>query len=98
MNPRKPDTKYFAILPYLAKNFLVSYSTMSTATDMLQKYLDAETAILSGQTVRFGERLLTRANLIEVQQGRREWERKVSAETRIVGGGSAIRFQTPDFS
>jgi hypothetical protein len=71
--------------------------SMSTATEMLQKYLDAETAILSGQTVRFGERLLTRANLIEVQQGRREWERKVATEQRLSKSGSPIRYQTPDF-
>lgn len=70
---------------------------MSTATDMLQKYLDAETAILSGQTVRFGERVLTRANLIEVQQGRREWERKVANEQRLSKNGSPLRYQTPDF-
>jgi len=71
---------------------------MSIATDMLQKYIDAEAAILAGQSVRFGERLLTRANLLEVQQGRREWERKAGAEVRINSAGSAVRFQTPDFS
>jgi hypothetical protein len=71
---------------------------MSTATTMLQKYLDAEAAIMDGQTVRFGERMLTRANLAEVQAGRREWERKVDGEKRIAAGGSSLRYQTPDFS
>ena len=65
---------------------------------MLQSYINAETAILDGQTVRFGERMLTRANLLEVQQGRREWERKVAAEQRIASGGSSLRYQTPDFT
>ena len=71
---------------------------MSTATDMLQKYLDAEASILSGQSVRFGERMLTRANLIEVQNGRKEWQLRVNSETRIAAGGSSVRYQTPDFS
>jgi len=71
---------------------------MSTATDMLQKYLEAEAAILSGQAVRFNERMLTRADLAMVQKGRQEWQRKVDAETRIAAGGSSIRYQTPDFS
>ncbi len=71
---------------------------MSTATELLQKYIDAEAAILSGQTVRFGERLLTRANLLEVQQGRREWQRAVDAEVRRASGGAAVRYQLPDFT
>ena len=73
-------------------------SSMTTATDMLTKYITAEAAILDGQQVRFGERILTRANLIEVQQGRREWERRVNAESRIAAGGTSPRYQTPDFS
>jgi len=72
--------------------------TMTTATDMLTKYLTAEAAILDGQQVRFGERILTRANLAEVQQGRRDWERRVNAESRIAAGGTSPRYQTPDFS
>lgn len=71
---------------------------MSTANDMLQKYLDAESAILAGQTVKFGERLLTRANLAEVQQGRREWQRAVNQEFSVQQGGGSLRFRTADFS
>jgi hypothetical protein len=73
-------------------------SPMTTATEMLAKYITAEAAILDGQQVRFGERILTRANLLEVQNGRRDWERRVNAETRIAAGGTSPRFQTPDFS
>jgi hypothetical protein len=72
--------------------------SMTTATDMLNKYIAAEAAILDGQSVRFGDRILTRANLIEVQNGRKDWERRVSAETRISAGGTSPRYQTPDFS
>ena len=81
---------------------------MTTATDMLQKYIDAETAILQGQTVRFstgsGDRLLTRANLAEVQAGRREWSRIVDRETATnlaAAAGNSVssaRYLTPDFS
>lgn len=70
---------------------------MTTSAEMLAKYTAAEAAILDGQIVRFGERQLTRANLAEVQQGRREWQQRVNAEARISAGGTSPRFQTPDF-
>ena len=70
----------------------------TTASEMLDKYIAAEAAILEGQSVRFGDRILTRANLIEVQQGRRDWERRVDAEARIALGGTSPRYQTPDLS
>jgi hypothetical protein len=60
---------------------------MSTATDMRDKYIAAEAAILGGQSYRWGDRQLTRADLTQVQQGRREWERKAVAEARALNGG-----------
>jgi len=71
---------------------------MTTSAEMLTKYTAAEAAILDGQIVRFGERQLTRANLAEVQQGRKDWERRVAAEQRIARGGTSPRYQTADFS
>lgn len=53
---------------------------MSLASDMLSAYIMAETAVLKGQSYRFGERLLTLANLPEIIAGRREWEQRVQAE------------------
>lgn len=53
---------------------------MTTATDMLDKYLKAEAAILEGKEVRFGERTLRMEDLDMVQKGRLEWERRVAAE------------------
>ncbi len=70
---------------------------MTTSAEMLAKYTAAEAAILDGQIVQFGERKLTRANLAEVQQGRREWQQRANAEARISAGGTSPRFQTPDF-
>lgn len=70
-------------------------ASMSIATDMLAKYLAAEEAILGGQSYKWGERQLTRADLAMVQTGRREWERKASAEAR---GGGAVGVQLADFT
>lgn len=67
---------------------------MSTATDMLAHYLAAEEAILGGQSYKWGDRQLTRADLVMVQNGRREWERKAAAEAR--GGGVGV--QLADFT
>jgi len=71
---------------------------MTISTDMLQRYIDAEIAVLNGQSYRFGDRWLTRANLPEIQKGRLEWERRVNAEQRSNTGASSTRFQTPDFT
>lgn len=53
---------------------------MTKATDMLEKYLTAEAAILEGKEVRLGERILRMEDLDMVQKGRLEWERRVAAE------------------
>lgn len=59
---------------------------MSTATDMLAKYLAAEQAILEGKVARIGERMLQLEDLGEIRQGRKEWEARVQAEaSRTVG-------------
>jgi len=71
---------------------------MSTATDMLQSYIDAEVAILGGQEMRLNGRSLTRADLAEVRKGRAEWQRTVNTETRIANGGGSLRHQLPDFT
>lgn len=47
---------------------------------MRDKYIAAEAAILGGQVFKWGERQLTRADLAQVQAGRREWERKAACE------------------
>jgi hypothetical protein len=62
---------------------------MTTATDMYDRYLQAEQAVLEGKTVKFGERLLGMEDLSEIRAGRKEWERKVSAEA---AGAAAPRF------
>ncbi|MFW5834494.1 MAG: hypothetical protein ACOCYE_10385 [Pseudomonadota bacterium] len=63
---------------------------MSTATDMLAEYLAAESAILQGQSFTFEGRTLTRADLDTIRKGRREWERKVSAERARAAGAPTV--------
>lgn len=70
---------------------------MSTATLMRDRYLAAETAVLSGQRFRMGERELTRADLSEIRAGRREWEQKVAAETAASAGRGDPRVALADF-
>lgn len=53
---------------------------MSTATDMRDLYIAAETAVLKGQSYRMGERMLTLADLEQIRAGRREWEGRVAVE------------------
>lgn len=54
---------------------------MTAATDMLAKYLAAEAAILDGKEVSFGDRRLRMEDLDMVIAGRKDWEKRVSAES-----------------
>lgn len=63
---------------------------MTTATDMLAKYLAAEQAILEGKEARLGDRLLKMEDLAEVRKGRQEWEARVAAESRKAAGTPAL--------
>lgn len=65
---------------------------MSTATDMLALYLDAEKRILKGQVVKMGERNLTMANLADVVAERKQWERRVASENNKGRGYSLASF------
>lgn len=59
---------------------------MSQATDMLSAYIAAEQAVLNGRSYTWGDRTLTRADLDQIQNGRREWQRIVDAEARTAAG------------
>lgn len=65
---------------------------MSTASDMLAKYLTAEAAILEGKEARLGDRWLRMEDLAEVRKGRTEWERRVAAETASAAGAPSVQF------
>ena len=55
---------------------------MSIEKDMLDFYIEAEKAVLSGQSITRNGRTWTRADLRSIQDGRREWEQKVNARRR----------------
>ncbi|AZR24385.1 primosomal replication protein PriB/PriC domain protein [Xanthomonas vasicola] len=67
---------------------------MKTAQEMLTTYQQAEIAVLQGQSVRFGERMLTRADLAEIRKGRQEWQ---AAVDRVAQPGRRARWATADF-
>ena len=54
---------------------------MSTSTEMLAKYIAAETAVLEGKDVSFGDRRLSMVDLPAIIAGRKEWEQRVAAES-----------------
>ena len=72
----------------------LAYVVMKTAQEMLELYIAAEQAVLLGQSVRFGERQLTRADLVEIRNGRKEWQ---AAVNRAAGGGRRARWANADF-
>lgn len=59
---------------------------------MVVAYQDAEKAILKGQSWRWGERSLTRADLESIRQGRKEWEKKLADCEACANSASRQRF------
>ena len=60
---------------------------MSTANELrLQSYLDAEQKILRGQSVRFENRQVTRADLGEIRRGIATLQKLVNAEKEKAAG------------
>jgi len=59
---------------------------MSGASEMYELYLAAEKKVLGGQSVKFGDRTMTRADLPEIIKGRKDWARQVI--NRKSGGAS----------
>ncbi|WP_320838471.1 hypothetical protein [Zhongshania sp.] len=52
-----------------------------TAQEMLDKYMEAELALLEGKSISWNGKTYTRENLAEIQRGRREWEQRVSRQS-----------------
>jgi hypothetical protein len=77
-------------------------TTLVEAQAMLAKYIEAESAVLEGKTVRMGtggsgiDRLWTSEDLAAIRDGRKEWERKVSTLQR--GADGMPRFGGVSFS
>jgi len=57
-----------------------------TAQDMVDRYLEAELAILQGKEILFNGRKLIMDDLEEIRAGRLEWERRSRAQQAAVAG------------
>ena len=63
---------------------------MPTSTEMLNKYLAAEAAVLEGKEVSLGDRKLRMEDLPSIIAGRQEWEQRVASESRRAAGAPSI--------
>lgn len=57
-----------------------------TAQDMVDRYLEAELAILQGKEILFNGRKLIMDDLEEIRAGRLEWERRLRAQQSAAAG------------
>lgn len=64
---------------------------LTQAKQILERYIEAEQAVLDGRTVQFGSRSLTMVDLGEIRKGRQEWERKVNSLQRAGRGHPAYK-------
>ncbi len=63
---------------------------------MIQRYIDAEMAVLDGKSVTFNGQQMTMENLSEIRQGRQEWERRLVALTARRRGIRGINWRGSD--
>lgn len=66
--------------------------TLAQAEAQLQVWMDASTAVASGQSYTIADRSLTRADARAIQQQIQYWDQKVKALSR---GGIKVRGATP---
>ena len=72
---------------------------MSTATTMRDAYVAAELAVLAGQSFEIAGRKLTRVDLAEIREGRKEWEQRVRDEAASAAGRRGpLRYSIADFT
>ncbi|HDG7973177.1 hypothetical protein [Klebsiella pneumoniae] len=46
---------------------------------IIQRYTDAEIAVLDGKSITFNGQQMTLENLSEIRKGRQEWERRLAS-------------------
>lgn len=63
---------------------------------MIQRYIDAEMAVLDGKSVTFNGQQMTMENLSEIRRGRQEWERRLAAMTARRRGIRDINWRGSD--
>ncbi|WP_425327955.1 primosomal replication protein PriB/PriC domain protein [Pseudomonas nitroreducens] len=60
---------------------------LTQARTILERYLEAESAVLDGRTVIFNGRTHTMEDIEKIRAGRQEWERKVANLEQAARGG-----------
>ena len=53
---------------------------------IIQRYTDAEIAVLDGKSVTFNGQQMTLENLSEIRKGRQEWERRLASLLSLRNG------------
>ncbi|WP_284973971.1 hypothetical protein [Atlantibacter hermannii] len=71
--------------------------TLNDIQNMVDRYTEAELAVLQGKSITFNGQQMTMENLSEIRKGRQEWERKLASATaaasgRCSGGYKLARF------
>lgn len=69
---------------------------LTQAQQMVQRYIEAELAVLDGRTFTLRGRTLGREDLGKIREGRQEWERRVAAE-QAGRAGASILFTMAEF-
>lgn len=65
--------------------------TLEQAQSMLEKYIEAEQAVLLGQEYELMNRRLRRANLVDIQAGIKLWSDRVAQlEAKANGTGRSV--------
>lgn len=66
--------------------------TQADAEAKLTEYMEAETAVLGNQSYSIGDRSMTRADLGDIRDGIKYWNRMVG---ELSGGAARVRLGTP---
>ena len=68
---------------------------MSTeeAREMIQRYREAEMAVLEGKSVTFNGQQLTLESLSQIRAGRQEWERRLAAMVSAGGENQDLNWR-----
>lgn len=58
---------------------------------MIQRYTDAEAAVLEGKSITFNGQQMAYENLSEIRKGRQEWERRLATVIQQSQGRSGFK-------
>lgn len=71
--------------------------TLNDIQNMVDRYTEAELAVLQGKSITFNGQQMTMENLSEIRKGRQEWERKLASVTAATAGRSSGGFKLARF-